>query len=693
MSIASEISRIKQNIASAYAACREKAADLPQTQNSANLASTIDSIAVGVPVESLSYSQINEQVTSFLSSVTYDPTDYTVSHIAEYVIDHDGHRPAGATITAPVPGVLTVYDGNGSMSNTVSAGSITVKNITPGNTGIYVLRDQNDEIAATGLLKPTGQLRMVDGGTTTFNIRDIGGWACDGGALKHGLLFRGCELNGENGVSINEEQRKLFVDFLGIRDEVDLRGDSETDGNDDIPGTNDDITSSALGPEVDYARYPIIQYGATTDIQRELYKNALNRMIDSIVAGRPCYVHCMQGADRTGTIIALIEGLCGVSQRDIDKDYELTSLYGYSFCLRERTNPDWVRFINAISAMEGNLFRDKVVSYVLTLGVSIQSINALRNALINGSPAQLTSPFSDAGVTKSLADISIDNPAASTPMYQPYVLNMEPVGSRVISDVVVTMGNVDITQSVFSGTKTLLRRNITKTLSDCSIDNHKSVITDGECYAATITAHSGYTMNGATVNITMGGINVSNYYSDGKIIIPRVTGNIVITATAVSQAPPTNWIKESVTEIGGSTIYNGVGYKSETRYKSGMGEEGSTGSFTTGYIKLEPGDVVRLYGGIFSATVGGGQTAPANLNTAIYNASGTKLLQFTIQTIVNDASAADSSIALIKPLTYDPATMAMTAFTWSGQTDAWVKFTLTGAFVDGTTAITINEEI
>lgn len=47
MSIASEITRINTNIAAAYSACDDKGATMPQTQNSANLANTIDSIPQG----------------------------------------------------------------------------------------------------------------------------------------------------------------------------------------------------------------------------------------------------------------------------------------------------------------------------------------------------------------------------------------------------------------------------------------------------------------------------------------------------------------------------------------------------------------------------------------------------------------------------------------------------------------------
>lgn len=47
MSISTEITRIKNNIASAYTACNSKGATMPATQNSANLANCISSISGG----------------------------------------------------------------------------------------------------------------------------------------------------------------------------------------------------------------------------------------------------------------------------------------------------------------------------------------------------------------------------------------------------------------------------------------------------------------------------------------------------------------------------------------------------------------------------------------------------------------------------------------------------------------------
>ena len=58
------------------------------------------------------------------------------------------------------------------------------------------------------------------------------------------------------------------------------------------------------------------------------------------------YFHCRIGADRTGTLAYLIEGILGASEEERYKDFELTVFFG----LRERTrfyenkNNDHIKF-------------------------------------------------------------------------------------------------------------------------------------------------------------------------------------------------------------------------------------------------------------------------------------------------------------------------------------------------------------
>lgn len=76
---------------------------------------------------------------------------------------------------------------------------------------------------------------------------------------------------------------------------------------------------------------------------------------------------------------------------------------------------------------------------------------------------------------------------------------------------------------------------ITNILTGCATSNNATNILKNNSYVTTITANEGYTLDGATVSITMGGNDVTNlYYSSGSINIPNVTGDLVITVTATS---------------------------------------------------------------------------------------------------------------------------------------------------------------
>ena len=87
MTIASEIQRINNNIASAYTACNSKGATMPVTQNSANLATCIGSItaggsSIGIPreVSSGGVYQVSSSVASFnLPSNATDVSSYALN--------------------------------------------------------------------------------------------------------------------------------------------------------------------------------------------------------------------------------------------------------------------------------------------------------------------------------------------------------------------------------------------------------------------------------------------------------------------------------------------------------------------------------------------------------------------------------------------------------------------------------------
>lgn len=76
---------------------------------------------------------------------------------------------------------------------------------------------------------------------------------------------------------------------------------------------------------------------------------------------------------------------------------------------------------------------------------------------------------------------------------------------------------------------------VTNTLTGCTTNNAAASVTENTPYSATITASSGYSLTGATVSITMGGTDItSTAYNNGTISIASVTGNLIITVTAVA---------------------------------------------------------------------------------------------------------------------------------------------------------------
>lgn len=94
---------------------------------------------------------------------------------------------------------------------------------------------------------------------------------------------------------------------------------------------------------------------------------------------------------------------------------------------------------------------------------------------------------------------------------------------------------------------------ITNILTGCATSNNATSVFKNNSYVATITANEGYTLDGATVSILMGGNDVTNlYYSSGSINIPNVTGDLVITVTASSSVVSIS----AVFTQGQSIIYN-----------------------------------------------------------------------------------------------------------------------------------------
>ena len=254
-------------------------------------------------------------------------------------------------------------------------------NLIPGNT-YYFKVEAGEEVLTQGKFQVEGPVRMIYAPSIN-NIRDIGGWTVqDGRTVRYGLIYRGGEANGLH-PSVAED-RQTLID-LGVGAEIDLRKDNSYDSG------NGQVGKCAFGfPKADYffkeGGYDCKLEHLTNTASKNRYKQWFPFIVDHIKEGKAVYYHCVWGADRTGLVSVLLEGLLGLSQEQMNLEYELTSL---SFAgLRPKSgyaDGDHQKLIEKIKTYEGETLRDKFDTYwTKEVGVSQELIDEFRSIMLDG---------------------------------------------------------------------------------------------------------------------------------------------------------------------------------------------------------------------------------------------------------------------------------------------------------------------
>ncbi len=270
----------------------------------------------------------NTQAHGFLAGTTYTPESASV--ITGYNIAPPARRDYPASVVIPIPaqasapkaqsitiGTTAALD-EGAWTVAMKPGATTwwVNNFVPGQTYYYKVEADGTELTR-GQFTPAGHLRMIYLRSGS-NIRDLGGWQTeDGRRLQYGHLFRGGEMHGGQQTTLTAADI-VELKRLGVAAELDLR--------EEVDFANGVTTRSALGTSVPYYYFDQHEFGGTAlEMYRDKYRHAFDFVAKNLEAGRSVYFHCIWGADRTGAMAFLLEGLCGVTRSEMYKDYELTT--------------------------------------------------------------------------------------------------------------------------------------------------------------------------------------------------------------------------------------------------------------------------------------------------------------------------------------------------------------------------------
>lgn len=345
------------------------------------------------------YNYLNEASGSYS-----DTNDDTVTVMDKYVSGTYASMsrkdcPAPVTISwtnsASGSTIISIFE-NDSLDNPVwtqdasaNTTSADVYNLIPGRKYYYTV-SENSTIWEKGYFSTTGRRRMLKvsnskGRGYANNCRDLGGLeVTDKGVKKtiqYGHLFRGTNMD----KTTKDAEWPILLGFMDVGMDIDLR--------------NGTTNGTSFGSEGSFNRYrPLPEDVAYTapgfmdsnnfqdmTVNEKVYAVVM-AFINTVKSGKAVYFHCYSGADRTGYIAMLIEGLLGVSEKDCSIDYELTSFcesVGGRYRTGKPTDYDFRDGIAFLRKLPGDTFQDKIETYLVgTVGISQDDINDFKSRVL-----------------------------------------------------------------------------------------------------------------------------------------------------------------------------------------------------------------------------------------------------------------------------------------------------------------------
>ena len=216
------------------------------------------------------------------------------------------------------------------------------------------------------------------------NFRDLGGWTAAGGKrVRENMVFRSAGLRNSSKtvgsffrskVKVGE-RRVTDAGIATLRDEFRIRTDLELRSERETAG----MVDSVLGKDVQWRCIPFVAYDFIDDMSRGRQKFAEIFRIFLEKENYPVLFHCSGGRDRTGTLAFLLNGLLGVSEDDLCRDWEFSVFAGQG----EKFSSDLVdRLCRYLNGLPGASFGEKVETYAKSCGITAEEIAKFRELML-----------------------------------------------------------------------------------------------------------------------------------------------------------------------------------------------------------------------------------------------------------------------------------------------------------------------
>ena len=161
--------------------------------------------------------------------------------------------------------------------------------------------------------------------------------------------------------------RELIVEKLGVKTDLDLRNDGETFM----------MTGSPLGDKVKWIHIESGNYSAYAEEKgRRAFAACFKVFLDE--TNYPIVFHCIAGADRTGSLACVLNGLLGVDADLLYKDWR----YTWTASGREVPEERWTNLMKVFSKYDGSTLNEKIENFVLSNGFTAADIEKFRSLML-----------------------------------------------------------------------------------------------------------------------------------------------------------------------------------------------------------------------------------------------------------------------------------------------------------------------